>query len=106
MSDALYAATRRISRYFKQGIDLLIVLALGELSWQNQLLMETNHTWYHQYSQVPLIGGTPINLTLLVTLIYVVTYIMMDPVAGSLAASLVLLLHRFTFGKNQNFVIF
>ena len=47
-----------------------------------------------------MLGGTPINMTLLVTMIYVVTYIMMDPMAGSLAASLVLLLHRFTFGKN------
>lgn len=47
-------------------------------------------------------GGTPINLTLLVTAIYVVTYVMMDPVAGSLAAALVLLLHRATFGENQN----
>ena len=50
-------------------------------------------------------GETPINLTLVVTAIYVVTYVLMDPVAGSLAAGLVLLLHRFTFGKNQNFVI-
>ena len=44
-------------------------------------------------------GGTPINLTLVVTAIYVVTYVLMDPVAGSLAAGLVLLLHRFTFGQ-------
>ena len=44
-------------------------------------------------------GGTPINLTLLVTSIYVVTYVMMDPIAGSLAATLVLFLHRFTFGR-------
>ena len=49
--------------------------------------------------KVPLVGGTPINLTLLVTSIYVVTYVMMDPIAGSLAATLVLLLHRFTFGR-------
>ena len=48
---------------------------------------------------MPLVGGTPINLTLLVTSIYVVTYVMMDPIAGSLAATLVLLLHRFTFGR-------
>ena len=54
------------------------------------------------HPQVPLVGGTPINLTLLVTAIYVVTYVMMDPVAGSLAAALVLILHRATFGENQN----
>ena len=55
--------------------------------------------------KVPLVGGTPINLTLLVTSIYVVTYVMMDPIAGSLAATLVLLLHRFTFGENHSTLI-
>ena len=53
----------------------------------------------HPYCQVPLVGGTPINLTLVMTAIYAVTYVLMDPVAGSLAAGLVLLLHRFTFGQ-------
>ena len=49
-------------------------------------------------AQVPLLGGTPVNLTMMVTLIYVVTYVLMDPMAGSLAAGMVLLLHNWTAG--------
>merc|ERR1711879_120555 len=41
--------------------------------------------------------GTPLNLQLLVTLIYATTYVIMDPVAGSLAAAMVLFLHKWTF---------
>ena len=48
---------------------------------------------------VPLVGGTPVNLQLLVTTIYVVTYVLMDPMAGSLAAAMVLFLHKWTFGE-------
>ena len=48
--------------------------------------------------QVPLLGGTPVNLTMLVTLVYVVTYVVMDPMAGSLAALMVLFLHSWTHG--------
>ena len=50
-------------------------------------------------ASVPLVGGTPVNLQLLVTTIYVVTYVLMDPVAGSLAAGMVLFLHKWTFGE-------
>ena len=62
------------------------------------MMMMTILTIMMTEPQVPLIGGTPVNLTLLVTLIYVVSYVAMDPVAGSLAAGLVLLLHRWTAG--------
>ena len=62
------------------------------------MMMMTILTIMMTVPQVPLIGGTPVNLTLLVTLIYVVSYVAMDPVAGSLAAGLVLLLHRWTAG--------
>ena len=40
-----------------------------------------------------------VNLQLVVTTIYVVTYVLMDPVAGSLAAAMVLFLHKWTFGE-------
>ena len=65
-------------------------------------------------ASVPLLGGTPLNLQLLVTLVYATTYVregsvystlfllvhqvIMDPVAGSLAAAMVLFLHKWTFG--------
>ena len=49
-------------------------------------------------TKVPFIGGTPVNLTLMVTLIYVVTYVLMDPMAGTLAAFMVLGLHKWTAG--------
>ena len=65
------------------------------------MMMMTILTIMMTVPQVPLIGGTPVNLTLLVTLIYVVSYVAMDPVAGSLAAGLVLLLHRWTAGGCQ-----
>ena len=48
---------------------------------------------------LPLVGGTPVNLQLLVTTIYVISYVLMDPVAGSLAAAMVLFLHKWTFGE-------
>ena len=48
---------------------------------------------------LPLVGGTPVNLQLVVTTIYVVTYVLMDPMAGSLAAAMVLFLHKWTFGE-------
>ena len=50
-------------------------------------------------AKLPLVGGTPVNLQLLVTTIYVVTYVLMDPMAGTLAAAMVLFLHKWTFGE-------
>ena len=46
--------------------------------------------------KVPLIGGTPVNLTMVVTIIYAICYVLMDPIAGSLAAAMVLVLHKQT----------
>ena len=37
-------------------------------------------------------------MTMMVTLVYVVTYVLMDPMAGSLAALMVLGLHSWTAG--------
>ena len=50
-------------------------------------------------ASLPLLGGTPLNIQMVVTIIYAVTYVLMDPVAGSLAAAMVLFLHKWTFGK-------
>ena len=50
-------------------------------------------------ASLPVVGGTPVNLQLVVTTIYVVTYVLMDPMAGSLAAAMVLFLHKWTFGE-------
>merc|ERR1719507_1034719 len=87
--------------YHNQPVNVFIhLVCIWNLLWSGMCLMHFTPQLAASpdiLNKVPLIGGTPINLTLLVTLIYVVTYIMMDPVAGSLAASLVLLLHRFTF---------
>ena len=50
-------------------------------------------------ASIPLLGGTPVNIQMIITIIYAVTYVLMDPVAGSLAAAMVLFLHKWTFGK-------
>ena len=47
-------------------------------------------------AKVPFIGGLPLNLATITTLVYVVSYVLMDPVAGSLGALLVLYLHQWT----------
>merc|ERR1711887_114942 len=48
-------------------------------------------------SPLPLVGGLPLDLAGLITLIYVVSYILMDPLVGSLGALLVLLLNKSTY---------
>merc|ERR1712227_293203 len=49
-------------------------------------------------AKVPYLGGLPVNLALLVTFVYVVTYINMDPVAGSIGAILMIYLNKWTWG--------
>merc|ERR1712001_209628 len=43
-------------------------------------------------ASLPLLGGVPITLSTITTAIYVVSYLMMDPVAGGLGALLMLVL--------------
>eukprot|EP00092_Neocalanus_flemingeri_P023378 GFUD01025346.1.p1 GENE.GFUD01025346.1~~GFUD01025346.1.p1 ORF type:complete len:203 (+),score=48.74 GFUD01025346.1:158-766(+) len=47
-------------------------------------------------AKVPLLGNLPINIAMITTLIYVVTYVLMDPIAGSLGALLMLYLNQWT----------
>merc|ERR1712130_430394 len=48
-------------------------------------------------ANLPLIGGVPLTLATITTAIYVVSYVMMDPVAGSLGALLMLFLNQWTY---------
>merc|ERR1712110_1305659 len=48
-------------------------------------------------ASLPLLGGVPITLAT-TTAIYVVSYLMMDPVAGGLGALLMLVLNQWTYG--------
>ena len=43
---------------------------------------------------LPLVGGVPLTLATITTAIYVVSYVMMDPVAGGLGALLMLVLNQ------------
>merc|ERR550532_2721693 len=45
-------------------------------------------------SSLPLLGGVPLTLATITTAIYVVSYVMMDPVAGGLGALLMLVLNQ------------
>merc|ERR1711934_176843 len=49
-------------------------------------------------ASLPLLGGVPITLATITTAIYVVSYLMMDPVAGGLGALLMLVLNQWTYG--------
>ena len=49
-------------------------------------------------SSLPLLAGVPLSLATLVTAIYVVSYTLMDPVAGGLGAILMLALNQWTAG--------
>merc|ERR1712004_820083 len=46
---------------------------------------------------LPLVGGVPLTLATITTAIYVVSYVMMDPVAGGLGALLMLVLNQWTY---------
>merc|ERR1719454_1862309 len=48
-------------------------------------------------ASLPLLGGVPITLATITTAIYVVSYLMMDPVAGGLGALLMLVLNQWTY---------
>merc|ERR1712088_808809 len=45
-------------------------------------------------ASLPLLGGVPLTLATITTAIYVVSYVMMDPVAGGLGALLMLVLNQ------------
>merc|ERR1719472_453654 len=49
-------------------------------------------------ASLPLLGGVPLTLATITTAIYVVSYLMMDPVAGGLGALLMLVLNQWTYG--------
>jgi len=48
-------------------------------------------------ASLPLLGGVPLTLATITTAIYVVSYVMMDPVAGGLGALLMLVLNQWTY---------
>ena len=48
-------------------------------------------------TNIPLVGNVPINIAMITTLIYVVTYVIMDPIAGTLGALLMLFLNNWTW---------
>merc|ERR1719378_1513473 len=48
-------------------------------------------------ASLPLLGGVPLTLATITTAIYVVSYLMMDPVAGGLGALLMLFLNQWTY---------
>merc|ERR1719234_1354099 len=49
-------------------------------------------------ASLPLLGGVPLTLATIITAIYVIAYLMMDPIAGGLGALLMLLLNQWTYG--------
>ena len=49
-------------------------------------------------SSLPLLAGVPLSLGTLATLVYVISYTLMDPVAGGLGALLMLALNQWTAG--------
>merc|ERR1719500_444886 len=48
-------------------------------------------------ASLPLLGGVPLTLATITTAIYVISYVMMDPVAGGLGALLMLVLNQWTY---------
>merc|ERR1712241_737228 len=87
--------------YHNHPVNVLIHLGcIWNLMWSGMCLLHFTPSLAPAPSllaKLPLLGGTPINLQLLVTTIYVVTYVLMDPMAGTLAAAMVLFLHKWTF---------
>ena len=47
-------------------------------------------------AKIPLLGTMPINIALVTTMIYVVTYVLMDPIARTVGALLILYLNQWT----------
>merc|ERR1712088_394420 len=87
--------------YHNHPVNVLIHLAcIWNLMWSGMCLLHSTPALAPApgvLATLPLVGGTPVNLQLVVTTIYVVTYVLMDPMAGSLAAAMVLFLHKWTF---------
>merc|ERR1711988_286133 len=83
--------------YHSQPVNVLIHLfCIWNLMWSGMVLLHSTPSLSPAPSaltSLPLLGGTPINIQMVVTIIYV----LMDPVAGSLAAAMVLFLHKWTF---------
>jgi len=48
-------------------------------------------------ASLPLLGGVPLTLATIITAIYVIAYLMMDPIAGGLGALLMLVLNQWTY---------
>ena len=48
------------------------------------------------FNNLPLVGNLPINISMITSLVYVVTYVLMDPIAGTLGAVMVLFLNQWT----------
>merc|ERR1711971_211408 len=48
-------------------------------------------------ASLPILGGVPLTLATIITAIYVVAYLMMDPIAGGLGALLMLFLNQWTY---------
>merc|ERR1712109_110142 len=48
-------------------------------------------------ANLPLVGGVPLTLATIIPAVYVVSYVMMDPVAGGLGALLMLVLNQWTY---------
>merc|ERR1719234_1513543 len=57
-------------------------------------------------ASLPLLGGVPITLATIITAIYVIAYLMMDPVAGGLGALLMLFLNQWTYGLGALLMLF
>merc|ERR1712156_1360257 len=74
--------------YHNQPVNVLIHLfCIWNLMWSGMCLLHSTPAVAPPpaaLASVPLLGGTPLNLQLLVTLVYATTYVIMDPVAGSL----------------------
>merc|ERR1712192_305067 len=48
-------------------------------------------------ASLPLFGGVPLTLATIITAVYVIAYLMMDPIAGGLGAFLMLVLNQWTY---------
>ena len=87
--------------YHNHPVNVAIHLfCIWNLVWSGLVLIHHSPEFMESpksLAALPLIGNIPVNMSLIITLIYVVTYVLMDPIAGSLGALLMLFLNQWTW---------
>merc|ERR1712013_180061 len=80
--------------YHNHPVNVAIhLLCIWNILWSSLLLMHYTPAFLHK---IPFLGNLPVNIAMITTVIYVVSYVLMDPVAGTLAALMVLFLNQWT----------